>query len=66
MKKLIKQQGLKVKSTWKKLSDKYNLNNVKSIRPGYGLHPKFLKKILGKKFKKDLQKGTALKLRYIK
>ena len=25
MKKLIKQQGLKVKSTWKKLSDKYNL-----------------------------------------
>ena len=49
-----------------KKNSKINLNNVKSIRPGYGLHPRFLKKILGKKFKKNLQKGTALKLQYIK
>ena len=39
--------------------------NIKSIRPGLGLHPKYLKEILGKKFRKDLEKGTALKWKYI-
>ena len=34
--------------------------NVRSIRPGFGLHPKYLKEILGKKVKKDLKKGTPL------
>jgi pseudaminic acid synthase len=31
--------------------------NVRSIRPGFGLHPKYLKKILGKKAAKDIEKG---------
>jgi len=35
--------------------------NVKSIRPGYGLHPKYYNDILGKKFRKDFKKGTPLK-----
>ena len=39
--------------------------NVRSVRPGFGLHPKFLKEILGKKILKNLDKGTALKLEYI-
>jgi len=39
--------------------------NVKSIRPGFGLHPKYLKEILGKKFRKDLERGTALKWEHI-
>lgn len=39
--------------------------NVRSIRPGYGLHPKFLPEILGKSVKKDLKKGDSLKLDYI-
>lgn len=39
--------------------------NVRSIRPGFGLHPKYLKKILGKKVKKDLKKGTPFKLDFI-
>ncbi len=34
--------------------------NVRSIRPGFGLHPKFFKNVLGKKFIKDLEKGTPL------
>ena len=31
--------------------------NVKSIRPGFGLHPKYYFKILGKKALKNLEKG---------
>lgn len=34
--------------------------NVRSIRPGYGLEPKYLNDVLGKKAKKDLKKGTPL------
>ena len=34
--------------------------NVRCIRPGYGLHPKYLPQILGKKFRKDFEKGTRL------
>lgn len=34
--------------------------NVSSIRPGFGLHPKFLKDILGKKAKTDIKRGTPL------
>jgi len=40
--------------------------NVRSIRPGFGLHPKFLSKIIRKKFKKNIQKGTRMSLDYIK
>ena len=35
--------------------------NIRSIRPGYGLHPKFLKDTLGRKANKDLKYGTPLK-----
>lgn len=35
-------------------------NNLKSIRPGYGLSPKYYKDILGKKAKENIQKGTPL------
>jgi pseudaminic acid synthase len=34
--------------------------NVKSIRPGYGLPPKYLKEILGKRANKDVEKGMPL------
>lgn len=40
--------------------------NIRSVRPGYGMHPKYFKEILGKHFTKDLDKGTALTLKYIK
>ncbi len=36
--------------------------NVKSIRPGFGLHPKYLKDILGKKADKDWNKGERFSL----
>jgi pseudaminic acid synthase len=34
--------------------------NIRSIRPGIGLHPKFYNSILGKKASKNLTKGKAL------
>jgi pseudaminic acid synthase len=34
--------------------------NVKSIRPGYGLAPKYWQEVLGKPAKFDISKGTAL------
>ena len=34
--------------------------NVRSVRPGYGLHPKYLKEIIGKKFKIDCKIGDRL------
>ncbi|MCX6144956.1 MAG: N-acetylneuraminate synthase family protein [Ignavibacteriales bacterium] len=34
--------------------------NVKSIRPGFGLHPKYLKVVIGKKVNRKIPKGTPL------
>lgn len=36
------------------------MENVKSIRPGNGLHPRYLKKILGSRVVKDIKAGTPL------
>ena len=41
-------------------------DNVKSVRPGYGLHPKHYNEILGKKFVKDLGKGERMNLNLLK
>ncbi|BAO75052.1 pseudaminic acid synthase [Winogradskyella sp. PG-2] len=35
-------------------------NNVRSVRPGFGMHPKFYKDILNKKAAVSIEKGTAL------
>ncbi|WP_353663224.1 pseudaminic acid synthase [Hydrogenimonas sp. SS33] len=40
-------------------------NNLRSVRPGYGLHPKYLPEILGKRARCDLQKGTPMKFSYV-
>ena len=45
-----------------KAGDVITEKNVRSVRPGYGLHPKYLHEILGKKVNRDLEKGTRLKL----
>ncbi len=40
--------------------------NVRSVRPGYGLHPKHFKEILGKTFSSDQSKGTRLRFDQLK
>lgn len=45
-----------------KKGEKISHENVRSVRPGHGLHPAYLNEILGKTAKKDLTKGDPLKL----
>jgi len=35
-------------------------DNIVSIRPGYGLKPKYIYKVIGKKIRKDMKAGTPL------
>lgn len=39
--------------------------NICSVRPGFGLHPKYLKDILGKKVNLDLEKGMRFALEFV-
>ncbi|MBQ4801415.1 pseudaminic acid synthase [Aquimarina sp. MMG015] len=41
-------------------------DNVKSIRPGNGIHPKYYNEILGKKATQNIEKGTPMSWQYIK
>lgn len=34
--------------------------NVRSIRPGYGIHPKYYREFIGKKVNKSIKRGTPL------
>ena len=38
---------------------------LQTYRPGYGLHPKYYDKIIGKKSAKDLKMGDALRWEYV-
>lgn len=43
-----------------KKGDTISAENIKSIRPGYGMHPKNYKSVLGKKFNQNIERGTPL------
>ncbi|RXK13616.1 pseudaminic acid synthase [Halarcobacter mediterraneus] len=43
-----------------KEGEEFTNENIKSVRPGFGLHPKYLNEILGKKAKKDYKFGDRL------
>ncbi|KEI12084.1 N-acetylneuraminate synthase [Clostridium novyi B str. ATCC 27606] len=40
--------------------EEFNTENIKSIRPGFGLETKYIKDILGKKASCDIKKGTPM------
>jgi len=46
--------------------EKFTSKNIKVIRPGFGLHPKFFKKTLGKISKKKIKEGTRLKKSFVR
>lgn len=43
-----------------KTGERFTEDNIRSIRPGYGLHPKFYNEILGKRASKDIKKGEPI------
>jgi len=45
--------------------EKFTRENIKIVRPGFGLHPKYFTKILGKKVNKNLNLGERVKLKHI-
>jgi len=48
------------------IGDVITKDNVRSIRPGNGLHPKYYKEMLGKQFNQDVTRGEPLSLKMIK
>jgi pseudaminic acid synthase len=48
-----------------KKGDTFNEENVKSIRPGNGLHTKYYWDILGKKCNQDIEFGIPMKFEFI-
>ena len=49
-----------------KAGDIITEHNVRSVRPGYGLAPKYLSEILGKHVNRDLKKGERMSLEFVK
>ena len=43
-----------------KARESFTEENVRSIRPGFGLHPKYYGQIIGKKARTDIKRGTPL------
>lgn len=43
----------------------FTMENIRSIRPGFGMEPKFLEDIIGKRASTFLEKGTALQAKFI-
>lgn len=48
-----------------KEGDFITVNNIRSIRPGYGLHPKYLPDILGKKVNRNIKKGEPFSFDFL-
>jgi len=43
-----------------KAGEMFTGENVRCIRPGYGLHPRYLKEVLGRQATRDIKQGTPL------
>lgn len=43
-----------------KAGEPFTWKNVRCIRPGYGMHPRYLEVVIGKKATKDIPRGTPM------
>ena len=48
-----------------KEGEKITNENIRSIRPGFGMHPKHFPEILGKEFCQNIEKGTPMSFDFI-
>lgn len=48
-----------------KKDDVVTEQNVRSVRPGFGLHPKYLSQVVGKRFERDCEKGERFALEMV-
>jgi N-acetylneuraminate synthase len=48
-----------------KQGEKFNMVNVRSIRPGHGLHPRHLTEVLGKRAAQGIKRGTPLSWEFV-
>jgi pseudaminic acid synthase len=48
-----------------KNGDILSKDNIRSVRPGHGLHPMLLNEVLGKVVNQDLEKGTPFDTKYL-
>ncbi len=48
------------------VDEELTIDNIRIIRPGFGLAPKYYEEVLGKKINQKLKKGTALKWSMLK
>ena len=48
-----------------KAGEAFTSDNLRSIRPGAGLHTKYYEQILGRKARCDLKKGTPMDWKYL-
>ena len=44
-----------------KIGEKFSKSNIRRIRPGFGMNPKFYEKLIGRKSKKNYLRGDPLK-----
>lgn len=49
-----------------KAGDVITEKNVRSIRPGFGLHPQYYAVVLGQKVMRDIEKGERFKMDFVK
>lgn len=49
-----------------KKGEAFTPSNVKSVRPGYGLHPQYYDELIGKKAERNIKKGEPLKFSDLK
>ena len=48
-----------------KKGEKFSANNIRVVRPGLGLHPKYYRFLIGKKSKFNIDEASKIKLSYV-